>query len=93
MDNLTRGMMTSGALQRRVTAQGVRGITSNPAIVHQAISGRHDSDTPITQLISQGLTSGEIYERLVVTDVQAACAAEASGPRRDGYGCDDDHAR
>jgi transaldolase len=73
MDNLTRGMMTSGELQRRVTEQGLRGITSNPAIVHQAISGSHDYDRHIAELISQGLTSSEIYEQLVVTDVQDAC--------------------
>lgn len=73
MDNLTRGMMTSGELQQRITEQGLRGITSNPAIVHQAISGSHDYDTHISQLISQGLTSGEIYERLVVTDARDAC--------------------
>jgi hypothetical protein len=53
---------------------------------------------PVRKLITYGqsygmdnltrgmMTSGEIYERLVVTDVQAAWAAEASGPRRDGHG-------
>jgi transaldolase len=73
MDNLTRGMILSGELQQRVTTQGLRGITSNPAIVHQAISGSHDYETHITELISQGLTASDIYERLVVTDVQEAC--------------------
>lgn len=73
MDNLTRGMITSGELRQRVTVQGLRGITSNPAIVHQAISGSHDYDAHITELVNKGLTANEIYEQLVVTDVQEAC--------------------
>jgi transaldolase len=73
MDNLTRGMLLSGELQQRVTTQGLRGITSNPAIVHQAISGSHDYEAHITALVNKGLTASDIYERLVVTDVQEAC--------------------
>ena len=73
MDNLTRGMLISGELQQRVTMQGLRGITSNPAIVHQAISGSHDYEAHITALVNKGLTANEIYEQLVVTDVQEAC--------------------
>jgi transaldolase len=73
MDNLTRGMIRSGELQQRVTEQGLRGITSNPAIVHQAISGSHDYETHITELMGQGLTASDIYEQLVVMDVQEAC--------------------
>lgn len=73
MDNLTRGMIRSGELQQRVTEQGLRGITSNPAIVQQAISGSHDYERPITELMGQGLTASDIYEQLVVMDVQEAC--------------------
>jgi transaldolase len=73
MDNLTRGMLISGELQQRIAEQGLRGITSNPAIVHQAISGSHDYDTHITELVNKGLTANDIYEQLVVTDVQEAC--------------------
>lgn len=73
MDNLTRGMITSGALRQRVMEEGLRGITSNPAIVHQAITGSHDYDTPIAALISQRQSPSEIYAQLVVGDVQAAC--------------------
>jgi transaldolase len=68
MDTLTRGMLRSGELQQRVTTQGWRGITSNPVILHQAISGSHDYEAHITDLGNKGLTASEIYERLVVTD-------------------------
>jgi transaldolase len=73
MDNLTRGMITSGELRQRVMKEDLRGITSNPSIVHQAIAGSHDYDTHIAELISQRRSPSEIYEQLVVGDVQKAC--------------------
>jgi hypothetical protein len=38
LDNLTRQMIASGELKRRVHDEGLRGVTSNPAIFHKAIS-------------------------------------------------------
>ncbi|MCI0458167.1 MAG: transaldolase [Gemmataceae bacterium] len=73
MDNLTRGLIHSGELQERVTEQGLRGVTSNPAIFNKAIGGSHDYDAQIEQLTAAGLTVAAIYERLVVTDIQDAC--------------------
>src|SRR5438132_6181812 len=73
LDNLTRRKITSGELNRRVTEQGLRGVTSNPAIFDKAISGGEDYDTQIQQLVAEGCEVHEIYERLVVTDIQDAC--------------------
>lgn len=73
LDNLTRGMLTSGALQQRVTEQGLRGVTSNPAIFHKAIAGSRDYDAQMRQLVTNGCDLSDIYEQLVVTDVQHAC--------------------
>ncbi|MBW2147960.1 MAG: transaldolase, partial [Deltaproteobacteria bacterium] len=39
LDNLTRRMIKGGELKRRVNEEGLRGVTSNPAIFHKAISG------------------------------------------------------
>jgi transaldolase len=44
IDNLTRGMIKSCELKTRVTEYGLRGVTSNPAIFHKAISGSNDYD-------------------------------------------------
>jgi transaldolase len=41
LDNLTRGDLTGGRL-RRLVAQGIRGVTSNPTIIAKAISGSTD---------------------------------------------------
>jgi transaldolase/glucose-6-phosphate isomerase len=73
LDNLTRRKITSGELNRRVTEQGLRGVTSNPAIFDKAISGGEDYDAQIQQLVAEGCEVHEIYERLVVTDIQDAC--------------------
>lgn len=73
LDNLTRRKITSGELRRRVTTQGLRGVTSNPAIFEKAISGGDDYDAQIQQLVRAGCEVQEIYERLVVTDIQDAC--------------------
>jgi len=70
LDNLTRRMINTGELQRRVTEQGLRGITSNPNTFHKAISKGDDYDAQITDLVGQKLSATEVYERLVVTDVQ-----------------------
>ena len=73
LDNLTRAMIASGDLKRRVTEEGLRGVTSNPAIFHKAIAGSEDYDPQIRELSTAGKDVAEIYERLVVTDVRDAC--------------------
>jgi transaldolase len=73
LDNLTRAMIASGDLARRVRGEGLRGVTSNPAIFHKAIAGSEDYDAQIRELAAAGKDVAEIYERLVVTDVRDAC--------------------
>ena len=53
LDNLTRRKITSGELKRRVTEQGLRGVTSNSAIFDKAISGSEDYDAQIQQLVQE----------------------------------------
>jgi transaldolase / glucose-6-phosphate isomerase len=73
LDNLTRDMVRGGELARRVERQGLRGVTSNPAIFHKAISGGRLYDEQIEGLARSGASVSGIYEQLVVTDVQEAC--------------------
>ncbi len=73
LDNLTRNMIKSGELKRRVTKEGLRGNTSNPAIFNKAISSGNDYDQQIKKLVSEKKTIGEIYDALTVKDVQDAC--------------------
>lgn len=73
LDNLTRKKITSGELKKRVTEQGLRGITSNPSIFHKAITGSEDYDAQIKELVGKGCTPQQIYDALTVADVQNAC--------------------
>lgn len=73
LDNLTRDMIRNGELQSRIASQSLRGVTSNPAIFHKAITGSAMYDEQIAQLASGGASAEEIYEDLVVRDVQDAC--------------------
>ena len=73
LDNLTRRMLTSGELARRVTEEGLRGVTSNPAIFHLAISEGEEYDADIARFAAEGLDARQVYERLTVADVQGAC--------------------
>ncbi|MFH2012759.1 MAG: bifunctional transaldolase/phosoglucose isomerase [Pseudomonadota bacterium] len=73
LDNLTRRMIRSGELKRQVDECGLRGVTSNPAIFNNSISGSNDYDDQIEKLVSDGLQVHEIYEQLVVTDIREAC--------------------
>ena len=50
LDNLTRSMIKSGELKKRITKEGLRGQTSNPAIFHKAISESTDYNKQIEKL-------------------------------------------
>jgi len=73
IDDLTRVMIQSGKLEGRVREQGLRGITSNPAIFHKAIAKSSDYDEQIGRLVEEKHGVHEIYEALVIKDIQDAC--------------------
>jgi transaldolase/glucose-6-phosphate isomerase len=73
LDNLSREMIRSGELRRRVEQEGLRGVTSNPAIFHKAISAGEAYDEEIEALVSRGATVPDVYEALVVSDIRDAC--------------------
>ncbi len=75
LDNLSREMIRSGELSRRVEQQGLRGVTSNPAIFHKAISAGDQYDDEIARLVAAGASIPDIYEQLVVSDITEACDA------------------
>lgn len=73
LDNLSRGMIQSGDLERRVRTEALRGITSNPATFQKAILRHEGYDEPIREAARSGLTAQQIYDQLITEDVQAAC--------------------
>jgi len=73
LDNLTRKMIKNGELNKRVSEQGLRGMTSNPSIFNKAITKSEDYDEQIAQLVKQDKSASEIYEALVIKDIKDAC--------------------
>ena len=73
LDNLTRGDVTSGRL-RRLVAQGIRGVTSNPTIIAKAVSGSADYDRQLAALNAAGRDAEASYWALVTADLNGALA-------------------
>ena len=70
-DNIRRGMITSGELQRLID-QGVSGLTSNPTIFEKAIVGSTDYDEELLDMVRDGKSVQEIYDSFTVEDVRSA---------------------
>ncbi|MGA9532339.1 MAG: transaldolase [Anaerolineales bacterium] len=83
LDYLRRAYLESGQMQERID-QGVRGVTSNPSIFNNAISKNDDYDHQIAALVSEGKDTRQIYEALVVQDIQRTC--DLFRPTYDGSG-------
>jgi transaldolase len=71
-DNISRELLDSGALERLIEEDGLRGLTSNPTIFEKAINGSTDYDALLRSLVRQGKDVKEIYEALAIEDIQRA---------------------
>ncbi|MDD5675107.1 MAG: transaldolase, partial [Chitinivibrionales bacterium] len=65
-------LITSGELRRLIEQDGLRGLTSNPAIFEKAIADGHDYDADIRSMTLKRKGPKEIYEGLALRDVQMA---------------------
>ena len=74
-DYVSRSLIGSGELKRLIDEDGVRGVTSNPTIFEKAIGGSADYDETIRREARPGMPPMELFEKLAVADIQAACDA------------------
>jgi transaldolase len=72
LDYIRRDLIASGGLRRLIENDGLRGMTSNPAIFEKAIADSHDYDEDIQAMALKGKSVGAIYEALSQRDVQSA---------------------
>lgn len=73
LDNLSKKLIRSGELKRRIDEDGLSGITSNPTIFQKAISGSTDYDASLRKMIDQGIRSEkELFFGLAIEDVSNA---------------------
>ena len=90
LDYIRRSLISGGELKRLIDADGLKGVTSNPAIFAKAITGSNDYDDALQALASEkDLDAKALYERLAIADIQPAADVMApvyrSTERRDGY--------
>lgn len=72
VDEIRRSWLDDGTLQAFVDRDGVRGVTSNPAIFEKAIAQTGDYQDQIAHLARGGLDVPAIYEALVTDDIRRA---------------------
>ena len=90
LDYIRRDLFTSGQLKRLIDDDGLRGMTSNPAIFEKAIADSSLYDDFLKTLASRSdLDTTARYEQIAIRDIQSA--ADALRPVydeskfRDGY--------
>jgi transaldolase len=89
-DSLRRGIIASGELGRFIVEDGLKGLTTNPAIYEKAIGGTRDYDAELATLLPRSdLDPKAIYEQLAIHDIQAAAdllrPVHDAGGGRDGF--------
>jgi len=90
LDYIRRDLLTGGELQRLLTEDGLRGMTSNPAIFEKAIDGSTLYQDFLDKLASRtDLDAKGRYELLAIRDIQDAAdilrPMYLSSKKRDGY--------
>ncbi len=71
LDYIRRAYIRDGGLARAIN-QGVRGVTSNPAIFEKAIAGSDDYDEQLWETCGLGVPPIEVYEALALQDIKMA---------------------
>jgi transaldolase/glucose-6-phosphate isomerase len=90
LDYIRRDLLKSGELQRMIAEDGLRGMTSNPAIFEKAIAGSTQYQDFLDSLASRSdLDAKGRYELLAIRDIQDAAdilrPVYQSTKKRDGY--------
>jgi transaldolase len=71
-DNISRGLIASGAIKKLVDDGVITGITTNPTIFQKAIEAGAEYDDAIRDLVAKGKDVAAVYDRLSIDDVAAA---------------------
>src|SRR6202000_3296054 len=72
LDFINREIIKSGELKKLIDEDGVRGVTSNPAIFEKAITSSSDYDADIAELAKTKTDNEEIFFGLAVKDIKNA---------------------
>ncbi|MGB3696288.1 MAG: transaldolase [Gordonia sp. (in: high G+C Gram-positive bacteria)] len=73
LDDLSRDLIDSGALQEEIDTHSIVGVTTNPSIFQNAISKSDAYAAQITELAARGADVDAALTALTTDDVRAAC--------------------
>jgi transaldolase len=89
VDSLSREWLETGELERMVREDAVVGVTTNPTIFQKALSEGDRYDEQLREVLAEEQDPKEVFYRLAVRDVQAACdllrRVWDQGSGQDGY--------
>jgi transaldolase len=89
MDYIRRDLLTSGELKKYIDNDGLRGMTSNPAIFEKAITGSSLYTDILSSAEAKSLDAKGLFEKIAIRDVQDACdifkSVYAESKHHDGY--------
>jgi transaldolase len=74
LDFIDREIIASGKLKKLIDEEGIRGVTSNPAIFEKAITSGSDYDKDIVELAKTTPDNEELFFKLAIKDIQNATA-------------------
>ncbi|MFC1748898.1 transaldolase [Pseudomonadota bacterium] len=72
LDNITRGLLSSGTLARYIRELSITGLTSNPTIFEQAIKNSDFYDGAIREKAQAGLSGEALFFELALEDLTQA---------------------
>jgi transaldolase / glucose-6-phosphate isomerase len=89
LDFIRRNILLNGDLKKMIQEDGLRGMTSNPAIFEKAITAGNDYDDTIKAPDAKSSTAMALYEKIAIRDVQDAAdifrSVHTETKGRDGY--------
>ncbi|MBF0473809.1 MAG: transaldolase, partial [Nitrospirae bacterium] len=71
-DNISRDFIDSGRLKSMIETDGLKGITSNPAIFYKSIKDGKGYDKLLKSLSSGSLTDKDIFYEIAINDIKDA---------------------
>jgi transaldolase/glucose-6-phosphate isomerase len=89
MDYIRRDLLTGGGLKKFIAEDGLRGMTSNPAIFEKSITGSSLYNDILNSPDAKSLNPKQLFEKIAIRDVQDACdifrPVYDESKHRDGY--------
>jgi len=89
LDYIRRNFILSGELKKMIDEDGLKGVTSNPAIFEEAIAKSNDYKETLTAMAKTDISANDMFWSIAIEDVQNAAglftAVYEKTNRLDGY--------